>query len=381
MAKLRSDWAFLLTMINLLGNIGILICGFIYPDCLFHWINVNNTHKYSSYNLKRNKLKIIIDSDNIYQNNTPLNSSLFLYEEQIIKPQKINIIKTYKEQPKLRKLSIDFPKFSLFDFVIIVNFLTIYFSIILIISFFIEKDECEECIDKNCYLNYYCNECCGCCACCGACCASCNLCCNRTKECLDSCCNSFSKCCNCSSQDCKCDCGDCGEGGLIILPIILAIGAIVGLSYLTYFLTKKCGKHISRNISLIIIGIINLSIICLLLLEKKESVVYVSLSISGFISISNILSIIISNYKYFQCCRYGYHSNLGTIHSETISDFKLEKEVEKNNKNDITPNDTNNNEIEDYYTIFDDNSDTPSNNNNKKGINYETNTPETDTPK
>ena len=88
-------------------------------------INVNNTHKYSSYNLKRNKLKIIIDRDNIYQNNTPLNSSLFLYEGQIIKPQKINIIKIYKEQPKLRKLSIDFPKFSLFDFEIIVNFLTI----------------------------------------------------------------------------------------------------------------------------------------------------------------------------------------------------------------------------------------------------------------
>lgn len=84
--KLGSEWAFLLTMIKLLGSIGILICGFIYPDCLFHWINVNNSHKYSSYNLKGNKLKIIIDKDNIYQKNNTLNNPIFLDEELIIKP-------------------------------------------------------------------------------------------------------------------------------------------------------------------------------------------------------------------------------------------------------------------------------------------------------
>ena len=56
---LRSDYVFLLTMINFLGSIGILISGFIYPNCIFHFIDIDSNSEASSYYSKENKLRLL----------------------------------------------------------------------------------------------------------------------------------------------------------------------------------------------------------------------------------------------------------------------------------------------------------------------------------
>ena len=365
---LRSDYVFLLTMINFLGSIGILISGFIYPNCMFHFIDVDSSPETSSYYSKENKLKLLTDLDNKYQSTNVLNSSIFSEEEKINKLKKlnINITNSYKEKPKLRKLSTDI---SLFDIAIFANFLTLYCSFVLMISFCIEKDECSECMNNRCYLDYYCS-CCGLCAC--TCCATCGLCCNRTAECTINCCEAV--CCCCCSSDCNCDCkceGGGNEGGgeglLFLCLILLAVLIVIGFFYLMYYITKICGKQLSRNISLIINSIINLTIFFLVLPEEQELGTYMALSISAFIFLSNIIPIIFGLIIYLKCCGCGNDNNLGTINPQTISDFKLNKKVEEYNRKDITPDDKNN-QNEEYYTpIVDNNSDIS--NKNLKGTN------------
>ena len=149
---------------------------------------------------------------------------------------------------------------------------------------------------------------------------------------------------------------------------------MIGLYYSITFSTKKCGKHISRIVSLAANSIVNLCIVCLMLLEEKEITIFAVLLISGLIFICNSLAIIFVNCKFCQCCRYGYHSSIGTINADSISDFKLDKKVEENNKKDITPND---NCGKEYYTpIVDYRSDNSNYNKTKRGINNEIYTPE-----
>ncbi len=86
--------------------------------------------------------------------------------------------------------------------------------------------------------------------------------------------------------------GGRGEGLAGLALILLAILIIIGIFYLMYYLTKICGKNLSRNISFIINSIINLTIFFLVLPEEQELGTYITLSISGFIFLSNIIPII-----------------------------------------------------------------------------------------
>ena len=59
---LRGDIVFFLTMISFLGSIGILISGFIHPDCFLHYDKSNSTsneNETSIYHSKENKLKML----------------------------------------------------------------------------------------------------------------------------------------------------------------------------------------------------------------------------------------------------------------------------------------------------------------------------------
>lgn len=249
------------------------------------------------------------------------------------------------------------------------------------ISFFIEENECSKCLKNNCYLDYYC-QCCGLCTC--TYCIALGSCCNRTGECICSCCEAscIGCCCNC---DCKSEGGGGGGSGggggdeglvglaLILIVILIAILIIYGFFYLMYYLTKKMGKYLSRTISLIINCFINLAIFFLVFPEEKELGTFIALSISAFIFLSNFFSIIIIILIYFKCCSLGNDTNLGTINSESISNFQLNKKVEENNKKDIAPEDKNS-QNEEYYTpIIDYSSDISNKNKIKKEINYETN--------
>lgn len=329
MAKLKSDLTFLLTIINFFGSIGILVCGFIYPKSIFHCINIegdvntkNITNWKRQYNF--NKLKIITDEDS----NINLNKTIFLVEEEINIPQKYeDIINSYRKPQKLRELlSIDF---GLFSNILYINFLTMYLSFILLFSFIEEINEFEKCLSNGCYWDQYFKVCC-CCACGISCCTRCTSFCKKSRDCFEKCVLCQCGCCS-GGKDCKCDCKGGKDGAVLYLCIILlALLIIIGFFYSLFFFLKICGKHISRIVSLIINSIVNLSIviICLFLLEEKKITIYIIISISGFIFISNILALLFVNCC--ECCRYDDYS-------DPISDFNMNKGIQENNKNDITP--------------------------------------------
>ena len=353
---LRGDIVFFLTMISFLGSIGILISGFIHPDCFLHHDKSNSTsneNETSIYYLKENKLKMLIDIDidNKYQNIT-LNRTIFFDEEQKNILEKSDITDFYKQIPKLRKLSTDS---SLFNISIIINFVTMYFSIILIISFFIDENECLKCIEKDCYCDYYCK----CCPCCGvgtcSCCVACSLACDRAGDSVCPFCDSIFCCCCVNDSPCNCngcDSGGGGEGYAYAILFLLVLFIISGFFYLMYFFTKLCRKDISRYISLFIIFIINIAVFFNVLQVEKELATYITLSISGVILVSYILSIIIEIFIYFNCCC-RHNTNLGTINPELI----VSKKVEENNKNDFTPKDKDNEKEYNYSAIDDSSSD------------------------
>jgi hypothetical protein len=78
---------------------------------------------------------------------------------------------------------------------------------------------------------------------------------------------------------------------------MIVILIIYGICSGTYKLTEKCGKHLSRYIVLIIISLNNLGIciLCYLLLNEKELIVYIIIGVSGAITLSNALSMLITN--------------------------------------------------------------------------------------
>jgi len=88
---------------------------------------------------------------------------------------------------------------------------------------------------------------------------------------------------------------------LLLIAILLVILVILGFCLGTIKLTELCGKHLSRYIVLIIISFINLGIciICCLLIKEDELIIYIIIGISGTITLSNVLSMLITN---INCC-------------------------------------------------------------------------------
>ena len=156
--------------------------------------------------------------------------------------------------------------------------------------------------------------------------------------------------------------GGRGEGLVGLALILLAILIIIGFFYLMYYLTKICRKNISRHISLIINSIINLTIFFLVFPEEQELGIFITLSISAFIFLSNIIPIIFGLIIYLKC--FGNDNNSGKINPQSSSDFKSNKKFEEYNKKDITPDDKNYQNKE-YYTSMVEKSNDISNSNQK----------------
>ena len=116
--------------------------------------------------------------------------------------------------------------------------------------------------------------------------------------------------CNCSDDIFNFKCEDlctnesdksndaCGNFiiGLITILLMIVLVVIIGFIYGTYFMTKKCGKLISRIITLGMISFnsILICILCFLCIKEKELIIYIILGISGTIILSNIIRIILS---------------------------------------------------------------------------------------
>ena len=104
---------------------------------------------------------------------------------------------------------------------------------------------------------------------------------------------------------------------LLTIAIILVILIIYGFCYGTYKLTEQCGKHLSRYIVLLIISFINLGIciICCLLIKENELIIYIIIGVSGTITLSNVLSMLITN---ITCCQKKESDGLVDVNSENM---------------------------------------------------------------
>lgn len=142
----------------------------------------------------------------------------------------------------------------------------------LVVSFFIGKVDCPECC--------HCGNTCNC----------------------DDCCKE----CKCNSDNIKCDGLNCENPlGLCILIIILivalfllilAVAIIVGFFYLIYFLTKSCGKELTRFISYTIISLTNFVILilaCITVSNEKEIAIFIIIGFSGILFISDFLLVLL----------------------------------------------------------------------------------------
>lgn len=297
MNDFNSFVAFIVTMISFLGSIAIFTMSFYYPDSIFFYLknrkmysynkNISNYANYQFFS-KNNTLNVSLKNNINISRIESFHNSLFLNKFE-------NEYNIPKEELPQRKLKPDILNY--FNIAIFINFLSFYLCFYLFISFFIEKNECVAV-----------GACCTyvlCCECCNCNCSHSNSSYhsdyqsnNNNSDCGD--CNCDCKCdCNCESSSNSNDGGGAGclVIGLIILAIALAILIIVGITYGTYFFTKKCGKNLSRYIVLTMLLFNNLAILilCLLLIKSKELLLYIIMGISGTIILSNILSMIFTN--------------------------------------------------------------------------------------
>ena len=306
MNNLNSSNVFFLTMISFLGCIAIFALSFYYPHSIFY-IRNKKTQFYdknfsdyikSSFHSTNNTLNISVMENSIYTDIKGFHSLSFLNKYE-------NETEVQKEEKKLSNLSLFNSNY--FNIAIIANFFSFYLCFFLIISFFIEINECETFC--GCFLFYLCCQCCRC-SCCDECC----------NECYDDC----RKCECCNEKNC---CRDSNgrnmdiKGVLVLLlltiAIILVILIIYGFCYGTYKLTEQCGKHLSRYIVLLIISFINLGIciICCLLIKENELIIYIIIGVSGTITLSNVLSMLITN---ITCCQKKESDGLVDVNSENM---------------------------------------------------------------
>ena len=260
MSNINSIFAFIVSMISFLGSIAIFVLSFYYPKSIFyHNKNKNslsyNTSKYVNnyFHSANNTLNMHLKDNFNFNNNAKDFHVLFLlnkYENELENP---------KEVKKLRNLDSDDPNY--FNIAIYINFFSFYLCFSLFISFFIDENEGgRSCCDDPC--KFICED----------------LCKDESDKSNDA-------------------CGNCIMGVITYLVITVLI-IIVGFIFGTFFLTKMCGKHAARYITLGIISCNNIviCIFCFLIIKEKEPIIYIIIGISGLIVLSNFLWIILNRF-------------------------------------------------------------------------------------
>jgi hypothetical protein len=258
MNNINCIFAFIVAMISFLGSITIFILSFYYPKSIFYHNKNKNRRSYSISKYANNQFHSANNSLNMsLKENINFNNNIKDFHISFFLNKYENKFENYKEVKKLRNLDSDGPNY--FNIAIYINFFTFYLCFCLFISFFIEENECGcSCCDEPC--NFKCED----------------LCKDESDK----------------SND---PCGNCLMGVIYFLAIIVLI-ILLGFIYGTYFLTKMCGKHVSRYITLGIISFNNIiiCIFCFLIIKEKEPIIYTIIGISGFIVLSNILWMILN---------------------------------------------------------------------------------------
>lgn len=281
MAKIRSSVALVLTVLDLIGTVTLF-------SIIIACINdIDNQHNYNSNmrrlsqinsfkpNLRGTQLKLLelISLIEKEKSNTQKKFDQLVYdEEEFVLPQKKEIDYSHN----LRQLTTN-NEFDEVPFLVIGSLVSIFFTLILMLSFCVDKNECcdKDSREELGVTGFICCLCCDDCECRGGGC------------------------------DCKCEGGDGGGGGIIILLLIVIVFVLI------YFIIKACGKHISRYVSIIFEFLINLGILILTFMySQKENSDYFPIiyAISGFLALSNFLGILLPN---LSCClplTYGYRA-------------------------------------------------------------------------
>ena len=282
MAKIRSSVALVLTLLNFIGTVTLfsIIIACI-NDINYHHNDKTKTRRLSQINsfkhnlrgtqLKLLELKSLIEKE---KSKTQKKFDQLVYdEEEFVLPQKKEIDNSHN----LRQLKAN-NGFDEAAFLVIGSLVSIFFTLILMISFCVEKNECcdKDSREELGVTGFICCLCCDDCECRGG------------------------------GGDCKCEGGDGNGGGLIILLLVVIVFILI------YFIIKACGKHISRYVSIIFEFLINLGIIILTFMySQKENSDYFPIiyAISGLLALSNFLGILLPN---LSCClplTYGYRAN------------------------------------------------------------------------
>ena len=119
--------------------------------------------------------------------------------------------------------------------------------------------------------------------------------CLRCENCFNHCCDG---CCNYDSSrggNNREDSGSGGAAGLIVLPIVIIIGIIIGL----YYAIKSCGKHIARIVAIITLIAINVTLVVLSLCSRYDLNCILIAAFSSVAAICNFLGILLPN---LYCC-------------------------------------------------------------------------------
>ena len=248
--NIRTSIILVLAIINFFGF--ILFC-----ITLSNYYGEPKTSKQSPFSIDYDRVKE--QNVSIYDNNKKnqtLNSNNNINRNKIFK---------YKKNLNLRKLydKYSFSYYSSFykESLLILNLIFLYFCFNLILSFFVGENECKNC-----------------------------------------CCSD----CHCGGSDCNCNNSSGGNGGEIIVCLILIIILI-----LIYFLTKLCGKHLSRFISIssfIIINFLILIISFIYIAIDDDSAIKYNIAISSILFICNVLGISLPNFK--KCENLTYKSSI-----------------------------------------------------------------------
>lgn len=286
MAKIRSSVALVLMLVDLIGTITLFS---LIISCISDIDHNNGFNSNTSY------LRKLSQKDNPHINLRGTKLKLIEYKKFIekVKSKKVKIYnpsdynedefilqqnREMKSSKNLRKLD------SYYDvhedtYLIIVSFVSIFFTLVLMISFCLDKNECCT-SDTREELGL------GCCIYC-ICCDDCERR-NRNRNC---------------NGDCNCNCGGGDERGLLIIFFIVIIFVLI------FFAIKACGKHVSRYISISAIFLCNVAIFVLTLMyaEKENSDYFpIILTISGVLAFANFLGVLLPN---LSCClslTYGY---------------------------------------------------------------------------
>lgn len=301
MAKIRSSVALVLTVLDFIGTATlfslIIACvNDIDYQHNYYSANIRRLSQINSvkHNLRGNQLKLIelkslIEKEKV---KTQKKFDQLVYdEEEFILPQKKEIDYSHN----LRQLAAtNNNEFDEAPFLIIGSLVAIFFTLVLMLSFCVDKNECcnKDSREELGVTGLFCCLCCDDCECRGG------------------------------GGDCKCEGGNGNGGGLIILLLVVIVFVLI------YFIIKGCGKHISRYVSIIFEFLINLGILILTLMySQKETSDYfpVIYALSGLLALANFLGLLLPNLSCCLALTYGYRANVVNTNEPILNTANAQK--------------------------------------------------------